>query len=345
MSDGSVYRYAGSGTTWDLVGQPVSGSGAYSLCVYNESLYCALANGYVYKYVGGTTWESTGQTGAVAYSLCVWGSNLYCGTGNAAHVYYYYSAPPTPTAPTLLSASAVSTSGIDLAWTDNADNETGFKIERSLNGEIFEQIDTVGANVTVYSDTGLSSSTLYYYRVRAYNDSGNSDYSNLASATTLALPPPDTSRLIFARATLFSDGVEFAELEDANVSIEVTEETEISGPDGHILDVQPSEWEMTLTAKFMRLSPEAVAKALGGSVTNGTVEVDSNSLPGKMQCILSSPSDGSDIELVLYSVQPYDFTLDCSGGEFVTADFEADILVDETTSKVCDIIMPDKVLN
>ena len=46
----------------------------------------------------------------------------------------------------------------------------------------------MGANVTTYADTGLSASTQYWYRVRAYN-SGLSDYSNSASATTLAPPP------------------------------------------------------------------------------------------------------------------------------------------------------------
>jgi hypothetical protein len=42
----------------------------------------------------------------------------------------------------------------------------------------------VGANVTSYANTGLSSNTTYRYRVRAYNASGNSSYSNIASATT-----------------------------------------------------------------------------------------------------------------------------------------------------------------
>lgn len=93
-----------------------------------------------------------------------------------------------PAAPTNLTATVVSSSQINLNWTDNANNETGFKIERKIAG-FFTQIDTVGANVTSYSDTGLDPSTTYTYRVRAYNDEGDSAYSNDASDTTE--PPPE----------------------------------------------------------------------------------------------------------------------------------------------------------
>jgi len=77
-------------------------------------------------------------------------------------------------------------SQIILTWTDNANNENGFEIERCSGSTCtnFAQIATVGATVQTYSDTGLSRSTTYRYRVRAYNTAGNSSYSNIASATT-----------------------------------------------------------------------------------------------------------------------------------------------------------------
>jgi len=90
-------------------------------------------------------------------------------------------------APSDLTASAVSSSQINLSWKDNSDDEIGFKIERKKGeGESFVQIASVGANVSTYNDTGLSPSTTYYYRVKAYNDSGDSNYSNIAQATTQA---------------------------------------------------------------------------------------------------------------------------------------------------------------
>ncbi len=90
-----------------------------------------------------------------------------------------------PAAPSTLNVTPISPSQINLTWTDNSTNEDGFKIERSPDGANFTQIATVPAGVTAYSNTGLAASTLYYYRVFAYNVAGNSaSPSNTASATT-----------------------------------------------------------------------------------------------------------------------------------------------------------------
>ena len=90
-------------------------------------------------------------------------------------------------APSDLVASVISFDQIDLSWTDNSDSETEFLIERSLTGvDGWDQIGTVEAEVTDYSDTGLSPGITYYYQVRAFRsgDLKYSDYSNIANATT-----------------------------------------------------------------------------------------------------------------------------------------------------------------
>jgi PKD repeat protein len=91
-----------------------------------------------------------------------------------------------PSAPSNLTATAISRSQINLSWSDNAGNETGFKIERCAGATCsnFAQIATVGANLKNYSNTGLKRNTSYRYRVRAYNSSGDSAYSNIAGAKT-----------------------------------------------------------------------------------------------------------------------------------------------------------------
>jgi titin len=95
-----------------------------------------------------------------------------------------------PSAPDGLSATAAGSSAINLDWTDNADDETDFKVERSTDGSNFSEIGTAPANATTYADSGLSASTAYWYRVRAWNAWGDSAYSNIDSATTDAPPPP-----------------------------------------------------------------------------------------------------------------------------------------------------------
>ncbi|ELR71172.1 Fibronectin, type III domain protein [Fulvivirga imtechensis AK7] len=87
-------------------------------------------------------------------------------------------------APSGLSASAASSSQINLSWNDNSNNETGFTIQRASGGGSYSTIATVGANTTSYSNTGLSANTTYSYRVRAYSGSTTSSFSNTASATT-----------------------------------------------------------------------------------------------------------------------------------------------------------------
>jgi fibronectin type III domain protein len=93
---------------------------------------------------------------------------------------------PVPNAPTNLNGIAVSPTQINLSWTDNSTNEDGFRIERCLNNNCtnFAQIAQVGANVTTFSNTGLSGNKTYRYRVRAFNVSGNSAYSNIITVRT-----------------------------------------------------------------------------------------------------------------------------------------------------------------
>ncbi len=99
-----------------------------------------------------------------------------------------HSATPPPSAlvePSNLSAVAVSTRQINLKWNDNSQNEDGFKIEQSVDGTNFREIGTVGANITAFSSTGLVRNRNYYFRVRAYNASGFSGYSNTVRVRTL----------------------------------------------------------------------------------------------------------------------------------------------------------------
>ena len=93
-----------------------------------------------------------------------------------------------PAAPSALSATAGSSSTIILGWTDNANNEGYFELNRSLNGSTWTTTDQISANTTGHTVTGLNASTLYYFRLRAVNADGNSAYTATVSTTTQAPP-------------------------------------------------------------------------------------------------------------------------------------------------------------
>jgi hypothetical protein len=90
-----------------------------------------------------------------------------------------------PAAPTNLIAISPNNNGakkslVTLVWDDNADNEQVYHIERSPNPShfFFVELGTVGVNSTSYEDRTVQGRTTYYYRVRASNPGGYSDYSN-----------------------------------------------------------------------------------------------------------------------------------------------------------------------
>jgi len=90
---------------------------------------------------------------------------------------------PAPAAPTGLAASNITQTSLTLSWTDNATNETGYRVyqDNSLVG-------TLAANSSSFGVTGLSPNTTYTLRVTAYNAGGEG--SSQISVTTLPSTPP-----------------------------------------------------------------------------------------------------------------------------------------------------------
>lgn len=84
-----------------------------------------------------------------------------------------------PLAPSDLQLLSVSSAGATLKWTDNATNETAYKVERSDNNNTsFFIVGNLGANATQYSTTTLVAGNTYYFRVKCQNNLGFSNVSN-----------------------------------------------------------------------------------------------------------------------------------------------------------------------
>jgi hypothetical protein len=97
--------------------------------------------------------------------------------------------PGAPAAPSGLIATPVGASQVNLAWTDNANNESGFRVDRCSGAGCtnFAQVGTdLAPNTVTYSDLGLTASTVYSYRVRAFgaNAADVSAWSATVPATT-----------------------------------------------------------------------------------------------------------------------------------------------------------------
>ena len=132
----------------------------------------------------GTTYHDTGLAagGTYRYRVKAYGVGESGYAGPVA-----VTTPAPPAAPSNLVATVVSSSRIDLSWTDNANNESGFELERCSGAgcSSFTLLTSPGANATTYSNTGLSASTSYSYRIRALHPTaGPSSYSATATAVT-----------------------------------------------------------------------------------------------------------------------------------------------------------------
>ncbi|WP_460473915.1 T9SS type A sorting domain-containing protein [Emticicia fontis] len=106
----------------------------------------------------------------------------------------FYTAIPNK--PYGLKATAAAKS-VTLKWGDDSNKEEGFEVERSTDGTNFGKVTTTAANATSYVDGTVAANTKYWYRVRATNPKGSSDYTNVVEVTT----PSATSALVGGSST------------------------------------------------------------------------------------------------------------------------------------------------
>ena len=93
--------------------------------------------------------------------------------------------PALPAAPSGLTGIALGQSHVSLSWTNNATNATGYQVYRSpITNTNYLLAATLPVTTTSYVDSNLTTNTVYFYKVLAFNEGGNSAYSNEVSDTT-----------------------------------------------------------------------------------------------------------------------------------------------------------------
>lgn len=168
----------------------------------------------------GVTWTVLGSANVSGLpNTAEWGFfqgvGLYDGPQRAELTNISVATVPVPTAPQSLAAIRNSSGGV-LTWVNTASNASGLRIERRLlPSGTFAEIATALSTATTYTDTGASPTQSYEYRVRAYNNSGTSDYTN--TATLAALAPPSTPA-----------SFTFSFLSDATVSFSWTDNSPVT---------------------------------------------------------------------------------------------------------------------
>ena len=137
-----------------------------------------------------TTYNADGLSSGTTYFFRVAGYNAG-GTSAFSGATSWQTLPNAPATPTFTSILAGSSSQININWT-NVANETGYNLYRSLNDVSYTGITTLSANVTGFTNSGLSTGTTYFYKIEAFNAGGTSALSGSTSATTLAGPTGGT---------------------------------------------------------------------------------------------------------------------------------------------------------
>lgn len=107
--------------------------------------------------------------------------------------------PRVPEAPNLLAAIEITQNTVHLNWNDNSDNEEGFQLEMATSG-VWHEHTIVNADVTEELVDGLGAGIEFQFRVYAFNNAGNSAYSNTITVTTLTNNPPPAPTNVQATA-------------------------------------------------------------------------------------------------------------------------------------------------
>ncbi|MGA8367353.1 MAG: fibronectin type III domain-containing protein, partial [Candidatus Acidiferrales bacterium] len=229
--------------------------------------------------------DSLGSTGEYQFPVIANGK-VYVPTGSSTIVVYGLTTPPPPppNPPTSLTATAVSSSGINLSWTASTTSGVTYSVFRSttsgFTASSSNQIAS-GLSTTSYSDINLVQNTTYYYLTEAILSGVASSASNQASATTQSCSTCTVTYAFTGLTIAASSGQSESEFADANciggecVFYDSTAtgnyiSFDVPIPVAQTYDIQVS-YKTINTRGIMQM---AIASSVGGTYTNVGSTVD-----------------------------------------------------------------------
>lgn len=169
-----------------------SGATGYRLDVSTSNVFASFVSGYNNLNVGNvTSYLVTGLSATTTYYYRVRATNMAGTSGNSNAV----TVLTVPSAPVATAASGITSSAFDANWNAST-GASSYRLDVSTSNVFASFVtgyqDLNVGNVTTYGVTGLTGSTVYYFRVRAVNASGASDNSNIENLTTASAYDPET---------------------------------------------------------------------------------------------------------------------------------------------------------
>ena len=200
----------GSGAVQQLLSDTLRWDSASSAASYD--VYIDTHNPPVVKYDSNIVTNSYAVSGLHLGTTYYWKiiAKSFAGTTTASNAPFSFSTVNTPAAPTSISISNITTTSMIVHWTDTATNANGYRAYRSAasSGPFVQDGSDLPANATQFSDTGLSISTRYYYRVLGFNTFGEGP-SAAINMSTLAVPPgtPAVTQVVGVTVKIVFDSV------------------------------------------------------------------------------------------------------------------------------------------
>ena len=191
-------------------GRPLSGMFSWSSSpnAVNYDVYLDLASPPVVRVdsnVTDTSYSYQGLSPGSTYHWKVIAKNQY---GAASNTFSSFTTANVPLPPSDAVPAAITSTSIQFTWTDNASDENGYRIYRSLSagGPFVQAGSDLPANSVSFADTGLQVNQRYFYRITPFNDQGEGTFAGFNRAT-LASPPgqPAVSNISYRALTLAID--------------------------------------------------------------------------------------------------------------------------------------------